>query len=122
MNGMNTRRMKKQAGGLIQNSLKVAAGFAVAKLITSKLAIVQANPILGIAVPFVGAMIAGNALPKGFGPAVAVGMAVAGAVNGVQQLAPSVANSIGLAGPLSANYPGTFVMPGVAGYGDVVVE
>jgi hypothetical protein len=119
---MNTRRVKKQAGSLIQNSLKAAAGFAVAKVITSKVGIIQSNPILGIAVPFVGAMFAGSVLPKGIAPAFAVGMAVAGAVNGVQQLAPTIANTIGLAGPLDVRYSGSLVMPGVAGYGDVVVE
>lgn len=119
---MNTRKLSKQAGGLVQNALKVTAGFAVAKIITSKIAVVQANPVLSIAVPVIGGIIAGNMLPKSFGPAVAVGMAVAGGVNAVQTLAPSVANQIGLAGPLSVTYPASLVMPGVAGYGDVVVE
>lgn len=119
---MNRRRITKQAGGLIQNALKVTAGFAVAKIITSRVPVIAANPILAIAVPIAGGLLAGNVLPKGIGPGVAVGMGVAAAVNAVQGLAPTVANQIGLAGPLSATFPQSLVMPGVAGYGDVVVE
>jgi len=125
ISGMNTAKIQRQAGGLVQSALKVTAGFAIAKLITSKVDYIagneekdiKANPILAIAVPFIGALVAGNMLPKGIGPQIAVGMGVAGAVNAVQQLAPTVAGEIGLAGPMQVTYPGTFVMPGVAGYG-----
>jgi hypothetical protein len=119
---MNTRKIQKQAGGLVKNALIVTAGFAAAKIITSKVGAISGNPILAILVPVAGGLLAANMLPKGFGAPVAVGMGVAGAVNAVQTLAPSVANSIGLAGPLQVTYPGSLSVPGVSGYGDVVVE
>lgn len=104
---------------IITDGLPVAAGFVAASML-SKVPFVQQNPILTAAAPLAGALAVSSFMGKK-GGALATGMVVAGVVNGVRTLAPSVAPVVGLAG---TPYRST-LLPGVAGqnnYPGVVVE
>lgn len=91
---------------IIMNGVKVAGGFLAGKFV-SNIGFVQANPMLRIAVPIVGAVLAKSFLGNNSAP-IAAGMVVAGVTNAIQQFAPGLATQAGLGGPAvkSLYYPG----------------
>lgn len=104
--------MKKSTSKLINNGLAVAGGILVGGMV-SRLPMIQANPILRIAAPLGGALLAKKFLGSS-GDAVAAGMISLSVTQAVSTYAPNIANTVGLSGgvPFKSTY-----LPGVAGIG-----
>ncbi|MEO1256750.1 MAG: hypothetical protein AAFY41_17950 [Bacteroidota bacterium] len=109
----------KLKGNLLSNGLPVAGGFIAGSML-NQIEFVRKNPILSAAAPIMGgiatASLSGrrNVTVK----RVAQGMIVAGIVNGIKVLAPSVAPLAGLSG-----VPYRSVLsPGVSGMPSVYVD
>ncbi|MEL6357581.1 MAG: hypothetical protein AAFQ37_11700, partial [Bacteroidota bacterium] len=119
------RRVKRanvsgmKTANLLSDGLPVAGGFIAGSML-NQLSFVQQNPILSAAAPIAGAIVTPMVLGKRskMGKNLALGMAVAGVVNGIKVLAPSVAPLAGLSG-----VPYRSVLsPGVSGMPSVYVD
>lgn len=113
VSGMTTKKTMT----VIKGGAQVAAGFAVAGMLT-RAQFAQANPILGIVLPIAGAIAAKSFLGKG-GDSIALGMVAQGVNQGIKQYAPGVAQTVGLSG---TNYYQSTYLPGVAGTGDIIFD
>lgn len=106
-------KSKKSMSKIVTGGLAVAGGYAAGKAVGA-LPFVQANPILQIAAPVVGAIVTPMLLGKGVtSAAVASGMVAAAATTAVTQYAPDLASKVGLSGVpyRSLNMPGVGNIP-----------
>ena len=103
---MNTKQIKT----VVTTGAGVAAGLVAANMV-GRMAFAQANPIIGILLPFAGAVAIKSFMGKG-GDSLAIGMAAQGINKAVQQYLPSVASTVGIAGTA---YPRSTMLPGVSG-------
>jgi len=101
--------MKRSTSNNLKTGVSVAAGFALASMLTSKVPFVQANPILKLAAPVAGALIVPSFIKGATGKSLAAGMVAAAAINAAQQYAPGLVP--GVSGvPYRSSY-----LPGVSG-------
>lgn len=89
-------KMKKGQFKIIGEGAKVAGGFAIAQIATSKVAFLQSNPWVSAGAKIIGAMIVGgmSKAAQGF----ALGIAANGVVDGIKAASPDTASQLGLAG------------------------
>lgn len=103
--------MKRGTSSNIKTGVTVAAGFAVAALLTNKLPFVQSNPILQIAAPIAGAIFVPTLVKGPMGKSLAAGMIAAAAINTAKTYAPGLASQMAISGvPYRSAY-----LPGVSG-------
>ncbi|MEO0873809.1 MAG: hypothetical protein AAFY48_04300, partial [Bacteroidota bacterium] len=85
------------AGQIVSNGLPVAGGFIAGNMVAN-LPFAQANPLLAAVLPIGAGIVTPMVLKSDTGISLGIGMAVAGVVNGVKTLLPSVAPIAGLTG------------------------
>lgn len=98
-------------GQIVNNDLPITGGFIAGNMVAN-LPFAQTNPILSAVLPIAGGIVTPMVLKSDLGKNLGAGMVVAGVVNGVKTLLPSVAPIAGLAG---VPYRST-LLPGVAGH------
>lgn len=108
-------------GGIMQSITQgalVAGGYAAGSMLSNSVGFLKENPLFA-ALAQIGAGIATGSFVKGnTGNALGAGMAASGVLNLLKATAPSVASTLGIAGvPQQDFYPGSFLLPGVAGVG-----
>lgn len=96
----------------------VAGGYAAGSMLSNSVGFLKENPLFA-ALAQIGAGIATGSFVKGnTGNALGAGMAASGVLNLLKATAPSVASTLGIGGvPQQDFYPGSFLLPGVAGVG-----
>lgn len=94
----------------------VAGGFAAGSLLSNSIGFLKENPLFAALGQIGGGIAVGSFMKGNTGNALAAGMAASGVLNLLKATAPSVASTLGIAGvPQQDFYPGSFLLPGVAG-------
>ncbi|MFM9952399.1 MAG: hypothetical protein ACKV1O_31000 [Saprospiraceae bacterium] len=114
------RRVGAMNQGGIMESVKqgalVAGGYAAGSMLGNSVGFLKENPLFAAAAQIVAGIATGSFVKGPTGNSLGAGMAAAGVLNLLKATAPSVASTLGIAGvPQQDFYPGSFLLPGVAG-------